>query len=184
MRLAMLAIIIWSSGLGTPALAQTITYDYDRAADFSAYKTYAWARGTDLEDESNHARLVGAIDAVLTAKGLARVEPASHPDVLVAYYASVDHDLEVTRPTRGWGAFGRGGRWGSAQFWPIVIGLVVVEMSDARTNALVWRSYATSDVTAHDAPEIRDKKIAKAARKIFEHYPPRDYRTRNATPRR
>ena len=55
--------------LGTIAAAQNVTYDYDRAANFSAYKTYAWSRGTELSDELNHARVVRAIDADSRRRG-------------------------------------------------------------------------------------------------------------------
>ena len=42
--------------LGTIALAQSVTYDYDRAANFSHYKTYAWTRGTELTAALDHVR--------------------------------------------------------------------------------------------------------------------------------
>ena len=48
MRIATLATAIWLTLLGTMAVAQSVTYDYDRAANFSNYKTYAWTRGTEL----------------------------------------------------------------------------------------------------------------------------------------
>jgi len=31
--------------LGTMALAQSVTYDFDKAADFSGFKTYSWVAG-------------------------------------------------------------------------------------------------------------------------------------------
>ena len=83
--------------LGTIALAQSVTYDFDRAANFSSYKTYAWTRGTELTDELNHARVVRAIDATLVAKGLTRVEPSSNPDVLVAYISDARTSAIVWR---------------------------------------------------------------------------------------
>src|SRR4029453_437336 len=95
--------------LATMALAQSVTYDYDRAADFSKYKTYAWTRGTELADPLNHARIVRAIDDALGAKGLARVESSASPDVLVAYHASFDRNLEITGSAHGGGPFGLGG---------------------------------------------------------------------------
>ena len=49
MRVALLATTIWLTVLGATALAQKVTYDYDRAANFSNYKTYAWTRGTELD---------------------------------------------------------------------------------------------------------------------------------------
>src|SRR5262249_10502582 len=44
--------------MGALTLAQSITYDFDRAADFSRFKTFAWVRGTVLNDELNHSRIV------------------------------------------------------------------------------------------------------------------------------
>jgi Domain of unknown function (DUF4136) len=146
-----------------------------RAANFSAYKTYSWSRGTELSDELNHARVVRAIDAGLAAKGLTRVErDGAHPDVLVAYHASFERNLEINGQSHGWGPFGLGGdRWGSARVQPILVGTLVVDISDARTNAIVWRSLASSDVRPTDKPENRDKKIAKATEKMFKNYPPK-----------
>ena len=157
--------------LGTIALAQSVTYDYDRAANFSKYKTYAWTRGTELTDELNHARVVRAIDGALVAKGLARVEPSGNPDVLVAYHASFDRNLEIIGSAHGWGPFGLGDRSGSARVQPVLVGTLVVDISDARTSALVWRSVASSDIRPNDKPEAREKKITKATEKMFKNYP-------------
>jgi len=160
--------------LATTALAQSVTYDYDRATNFSNYKTYAWTRGTELTDELNHARVLRAIDAALVAKGLARVEPSATPDVVVAYHASFERNLEISGSAHGWGPFGLGGdRTGSARVEPIVVGTLVVDISDARTKAIVWRSLASSDIKPTDKPETRDKKIANATEKMFKNYPPR-----------
>jgi hypothetical protein len=160
--------------LGTMTLAQTVTYDYDRTAKFATFRTYAWTSGTELTDELNHARVVRAIDAVLAAKGLARVEPAANPDVFVAYHASFEKSLEISASTHGWGPFGLGGdRTGLARVEPIVVGTLVVDISDARTRAIVWRSLASSDIRPTDTPESRDKKISKATLKMFKNYPPK-----------
>src|SRR5262245_44622325 len=79
----------------TIAIAQSVTYDFDRSANFSSFKTYAWTRGNPVADDLNHQRIVRAIDAQLSAKGLLRVEPTGTPDVLVAYHASFNRDLQV-----------------------------------------------------------------------------------------
>jgi hypothetical protein len=171
-----IATYLWSLCLllfGTLVLAQSVTYDYDRTAEFSSYRTYAWTRGTELTDELNHARVVRAIDAALVAKGLARVEPSANPDVLVAYHASFDGSLEISGSAHGWGPFGVGGdRWGSARVQPLLVGTLIVDISDARTSAIVWRSLASSDIRPTDKPENRDQKITKAAEKMFKNYPP------------
>jgi hypothetical protein len=160
--------------LGTTALTQSVTSDYDRAANFSHYKTYAWTCGTELTDELDHARVVRSIDGALAAKGLARVEPGASPDLRVAYHASFDKNLEIIGSAYGLGPLGLGGdRWGSARVQPILIGTLAVDISDARTDAIVWRSLASSDIRPTDKTETRDKKIAKAMDKMFRSYPPK-----------
>ena len=162
MRIATFATSVWLTLLGTMVLAQSVTYDYDRAANFSNYKTYAWTRGTELVDELNHARVVRAIDAAVVTKGLARVEPGANPDVLVAYHASFDRNLEITGSTHGWGPLGLGGdRWGSARVQPILVGTLgrrhLLLHGYAR---LLWRSpRAAVDLRPNDKPEalIRER---------------------------
>ena len=172
MRIVTFATTVCLTLLGTLALAQSVTYDYDRGADFSTYRTYAWRRGTELTDELNHMRVVRVIDAALAAKGLARVEPADKSDVLVAYHANFEKNLEITGSAHGWGPLGLGGDgFGSARVQPVLVGTLVVDIADARTHAIVWRSLASSDIRPNDKPEARDKKVAKAAEKMFKHYP-------------
>src|SRR5687768_18017722 len=65
--------------LGTVAFAQSVTYDFDRSADFSRYRTYAWVPGTNVDDELNHNRIVRAVEAQLAAKGLSKVERSANP---------------------------------------------------------------------------------------------------------
>jgi Domain of unknown function (DUF4136) len=172
MRIATFATSVLMTFLGAIALAQSVTYDYDRTANFSSYKTYAWTRGTELTDELNHARVVRAVDSRLVAKGLTRVEPSANPDVLVAYHASFEKNLEISGSTQGWGPFGVGGRLGSARVNAVLVGTLVIDIADVRTRAIVWRSLASSDITPTDKPESRDKKIAKATEKMFKNYPP------------
>lgn len=65
--------------LSTTLSAQDVTYDYDKAANFSTFKTYTWVRGTPLNDELNHKRIVNAVDAQLASKGFSKVEMAGSP---------------------------------------------------------------------------------------------------------
>ena len=67
------------------AAAQDVNYDYDRRANFAAYRTYAWVSGTRQADDLNHARIVAAVDRQLAAKGLTQVDSTGTPDVLVLY---------------------------------------------------------------------------------------------------
>jgi hypothetical protein len=127
-----------------------------------------------LNDALNHARIVRAIDGVLTGKGLARVDASANPDILVTYHASFEHDLEIVGSTHGWGPLGIGGdRWGSARVQPVLVGTLMVDLTDARRGTIVWRSLASSDIKSHDKPESKERKIANATEKMFKQYPPK-----------
>ncbi|HEU5303423.1 MAG TPA: DUF4136 domain-containing protein [Gemmatimonadales bacterium] len=84
MRFAPLVSTVVLALVGTIAVGQDVTYDFDKAADFSRLRTYTWVRGTNLRDELNHRRIVAAVDAQLASKGLSKVEPSAKPDLLVA----------------------------------------------------------------------------------------------------
>lgn len=157
--------------LGAIAVAQSVNYDYDRSADFSRFKTYTWVRGTELTDELNHKRVVRAIDSQLAAKGLSRVD--GNADVVVAYRANFDENLQINGYSSGFGGPRFGNISGTATTQRIVTGTLVVDMMDARTRAIVWRGSAERDVNPGAKPEKREKNITKAAEKIFKNYPPK-----------
>jgi hypothetical protein len=125
-----------------------------------------------LTDEPDHARVVRAIDAALAAKGVEWVGHSASANVLVAYHASFDENLEISGSVRGSGSCAQSGDCGgSPTVQPVPIGTLVVDISDARTGAIVWRSLASSDIKPTDKPESRDKKIANATKKMFKNYP-------------
>ena len=63
-------------------------------------------------------------------------------------------------------------RSGSARVQAVLVGTLVVDISDARTSAVVWRSLASCDIRPNDKPEAREKTITKATEKMFKNYPP------------
>ena len=156
--------------LGTVAVAQQVSVDFDRSADFSKFKTYAWADGTPVQDDLNHKRIVRAIEEQLTIKGMAKA--ASDPDVLVAYHASFDRDLQITGFGSGW--FYGAGRSMSARAQEIVVGTLVVDLMDASTRSIVWRGMAASDLNPAASAETRDKNVTRAVAKLFKNYPPKN----------
>lgn len=155
--------------IGTVLFAQSVTYDFDRSANFSRFKTYAWVRGTNLDDQLNHQRIMRAVDSQLGARGFSKVEAASNPDVLVAYHASFDKNLQIN-------AFGSGPRIGlrsgTATVEEIVVGTLAIDMIDAQTRNVIWRGLASKELDAKASPEKKEKNINKAAEKIFRNYPP------------
>ena len=173
MRIRAYLTLVGVALLGAIAAAQSVNYDYDRAANFATFKTYAWTRGTVLRDELNHKRVVSAIDSQLVSKGLSRVDGEREADVLVAYHANFDENLQVTGFSSGYGLPRFGHVSGTATTQKVVSGTLMVDLMDARTRSLVWRGSAERDLDPSAKPEKRDKNINKAAEKIFKHYPPK-----------
>jgi len=168
MRIATFATIAGLALLGTIVCAQSVTYDFDRSANFTRFKNYTWVRGTNLSDQLNHQRIMRAVDAQLTARGFSRVE-TGNTDVLVAYHASFDKNLQIN-------AFGSGPRIGlrsgTATVEEIVVGTLAIDMMDAQNKNIVWRGMATKELDAKASPEKKERNINKAAEKIFKNYPP------------
>jgi hypothetical protein len=174
MRIATFAAAVSLTLLGSIALAQSVTYDFDRSADFSKFKTYAWVRGTEVADPLNHARVVRSIDRQLAAKGLAQAGAGASPDVLVAYHASFDRNIRIDAYGTGWGGPRFGSlRSGTATTQDILTGTLVVDVIHAGSKALVWRGIVSSDLDSGAKPDKREKNIHKATEKVFKNYPPR-----------
>ena len=69
-------------------MAQKVSYDYDKTANFAEFKTYAHKDGTKVGQPLIDDRIIAAIDAELAAKGFTKSE--WNPDVFVVYHVAFD----------------------------------------------------------------------------------------------
>ena len=102
--------------LGVAAFAQEVQFDYNRSANFSAYKTYHWIdyRRVEPGDQLLDQDIKRAVDAQLAGKGLRRVE--SGGDLVVGYQAGISQEKEFDSiGAGGWGGWGGPFGWGN---WP------------------------------------------------------------------
>jgi hypothetical protein len=162
-------------------LAQKTSYDFDKSADFASFKTYAHKDGTKVGQPLIDERIVNGIEAELAKKGLTKVE--ANPDVFVVYHVAFDKQKDISTFSSGYGGgygpygWGYGGGWGggttTTQVRDILVGTLVVDVADAKKNAMVWRGMGVKEVNTQAKPEKRDKSIAKALEKIFKNYPPK-----------
>src|SRR5262245_19004770 len=86
------------------ANAQKVAVGFDRAADFSKFKTYSWTTGVPAKSPQIHQMIVTAIEQKLNANGWTRVNDGG--DVLVSYHAAVvnTYDSETVARPGTWGA--------------------------------------------------------------------------------
>jgi hypothetical protein len=109
-------------------------------------------------------RIMDAINAVLTDKGLHEV-PLGADIGVVAHIATRErHTLETF-----YTGFGGGWRWGMGWGQAITtpetytVGTLVVDLFDARTMQLIWRGVGTE--TLSDKPEKDTQKLNKRSRR-------------------
>ena len=149
------------------SLAGKTTTDYDRSANFSAYKTYSWAPSKQApKDPLWNRRITDSIDRQLAAKGLTKVDGPA--DLTVTF----NGELSQTSSIEG---FGTGGRFlgGTVSLDRVtnVAGTLVVELYDAKASQLVWRGLATETVS--DKSEKNITMLEKDVEKLFKEYPPK-----------
>ena len=181
---ARLTVAVATMSIAIGCSSMTVNHDWDRQADFSTYKTYAWHDSdTNVKDSDplGHDRFIRAIDAQLVAQGLQKV--SSNPDVYVTYHSEENEQMSLDTtymgggwgygPGWGWGGMGMGGMGTSTTtVRTYSVATVVLDMSDAKQKRLVWRG--TVSDTMSDNPQKNAKKIATAAEKLFKDYPPAD----------
>jgi hypothetical protein len=144
---------------------QKVNVDYDRAAPFATYKTYAWVNGTPAPDPFNEQRLHAAVDERLAARGLTK--SATNPDLIVTTNVTSQERQELIPNGFGYGPWWGG--LGGASVETYVEGTLVLDLYDAKTKKMVWRGVATA--SASEKPTKNADKMYKALDKMFEKFP-------------
>ena len=168
--------------IATVASAQDIRYNFDKAADFTKYKTFKLVENKDSDklDDLTKKQIDDTLVAELTKKGL--TASSGTADLYVGYQASVSTEKQVNTFDSGyaygpgWGGPGGYGAWGggmsTSTTQTIYNGTLVVDLYDVTTKKLVWRGAASKTIDTKAKPEKREKNLAKAAQKMFKIYPP------------
>ena len=149
-----------------------VNTDYDKKANFAAYKTYAYNKSSidKLEiSDLDKKRILYAIDAVMPTKQFSKSE---NPDVLINIFTKERERVNVYN-TMGWG-YGFGWGWGMGmgftQTTTTPEGTLYIDIVDAKSKELVWQGIGTGYLTTNF--EKKDERIAEFVTKILEKYPP------------
>ena len=160
--------------------AQKVQTGYDKSADFSRYKTFAWIPSTAPATNPVLATLINAgIEHELNQKGLRKVD--SNPDLLVKSYGGANDvsggfAAEDPNYTASGGSPMPGGdMWGGSlpptPVPQVMRGSITVDLIDAREQHLVWRGTAKGKMD-YDHREKLLNQANKAVTEIFKKYPP------------
>ena len=160
--------------LANSSFAQQVKTDYDRATNFSQYKTYCW-QNVKTKNALDVDRIKNAVNVALAAKGWTQVESGGDISIIA---------IEMTQEQQTLNTFydGFGGGWGWRRFGgggfgeattttdTYKVGTLVVDLFDTKTKQLVWR--ASSSDTLSNNSDKNIKNLDKGAQKMFQHFPP------------
>ena len=170
----------------TACATVNVNTDYALEQDFSGYRHYAWhpdgvqkttsldTMGGDIFD--NRVRL--AIEHALSQRGMVKAEAA---DFYVNYSVVTESRMSVNTYNTyggygpGWGYAPYGG-WGHGSTHTSVYyytqGTLIIDVIDATTNKLAWRSTADGRVDQSSTPEKKEQALRKTITKMLEKFPP------------
>ena len=166
-KTALLAVVLALSAAACSTL--TTSVDYDRAADFSRYRSYSWKDTGEIRDPVWSRRVEAVLEDTVATKGLKQVKDG--PDLFMVVHARFSVDYQVNYWNTGWG-YGWG--WGPAPttISAIPVGTIVVDLVDAKKGMLVWRGVAHDTLRPDRANEEREKTLRSVMAELFSTYPP------------
>jgi uncharacterized protein DUF4136 len=182
MRIRFVLPLVLLLGGASIALAQDVRYNFDKATNFSAFKTYKWVAikgATQLSDLADR-QIKTAVDAELTLKGLTKSD-AETADLYIGYQAGIGQEKEYTSFDSGWGYgpgwgggwYGGGGGMTTGQTTTIYVGQLALDMYASSQKTLVWRGVASKTLDTKAKPEKQEKNLKKAVAKVLKNYPPK-----------
>ena len=175
----LILLVVFTVITATPALAQKVYVDYDRATAFSQYRTFQFKETReDLRNysETLHRRVVNSLRNYIREGGMQEVD--SDPDVYIAYYTAdqgnlrlVLSDLEYTYgPDFSLGSYWEGGvGTRNLENFSFNEGTLIIDAWDAREKKLIWRGIGTAAM-AKKKPEKNEKKLDRALEKIMKRW--------------
>lgn len=161
------ALVCFSSLL----LAQDVTYNFDKTANFAKYHTYKWVSlsNTAHPNQLVDSQIRAAIDSQLTQKGLTPTT-GDNPDLDVAYQVTIDKETQLD-------TWGTSGAWGfsgtmTTTTSTVNVGTLVIDFFDPAAKKLIWRGQGTKTLNPSKDPQKNQERLEKGVKKILKNFPP------------
>ena len=151
-----------------------VSYDYDKATNFSNYTSYNYF--TDIESGLSgldEKRLVRILDSTLQSKGyLLAEEPDFFINILSSEYrAAPNNSVGV-----GLGGGGRNVGGGVSIGLPLgnsgIQRQIQFDFVDAQKDALFWQATSESGYRENASPSVREERLRAVVKKVFSKFPP------------
>ena len=172
-RIALLVPLVLGLAVGHEA-AQDVTYNFDRNADFSKFKSYKWVdvKSAQQVDNITAREITFVIDAELAKKGLMKTD-SDNADLYINYQTALSRQTAWKAYHDDWGyGPGWGSGAGSAEEM-IQAGQLDLDLYAAREKRLVWRGAVSNAVEIKVNPDKSEKKLETSVEKLLKNYPPK-----------
>lgn len=154
----------------------TTSYDYDKTADFTKYKTYAFTEHTKEMPEVqqlNRDRVLAAIETEMSKRGFTKSDT---PDALIDAFVKTEEEMTATATTpTAYGRWGYGYGWGGGTTYidynTYTKGTLFINLIDKETEKIVWQGRGTKTLNENVSPERKETNINNAVAAIYERYP-------------
>ena len=151
-----------------------VNYDYERATDFSKYKTYNYYSNINSGlSELDTKRLSDALDSGFQAKGITLSDtPDFYVDIKSSEYK------EVQNSSVGVGVGGTGGNVGGGISVGIPIGqsnfnrIIQFDFVDENGLGLFWQATSESSFSPNSTPKQKETMFKAIVAKVLEGFPP------------
>lgn len=148
----------------------TVRTDYDRSVKIAEFRTFNWLDKQGIEErnnplyynELNDKRIREAVIKQLTGKGY--VQDSADPKLKVHYHIVIEDKTQVRSDTYS-------PYWIKSErdVYTYREGTLIIDLMDARNEALLWRGWAISALS--DKDQMSDELINEAVAKIFGKLP-------------
>jgi hypothetical protein len=161
-----------------------VTTDYDHAANFGEYKTFAFYDLKAQEGQINQLnadRITKAIRAELISKGF--TETTNNPDLKVNAVTILKNKTSVSANTdfygyggmyRPYGYWGGGAMMGGANTtfntYDYVDGSLIIDIVSSKTQKLIWQGIGNAQIDSK--PDNPDEFVTGSIKKILAGFPP------------
>jgi hypothetical protein len=169
------------------ASAADIRVDWSREASFDSYHTYQWIPSKATNHPFYRQYVDEYVNYALThKKHLREVSESQNPDLLVTYQLSTKDVIDTQTygygpgwSGWGWGGWGWGGwgwGWGGPSYYqtqqiPRVMGVLTLNLIDAKTKKIVWQGQAIQE-NMMKSGNAEEKQVADSIYDMLKRYPP------------
>lgn len=154
----------------------TVHTDYDPDYDLWTYTSFDWGQKVNIEEgknplhynELNDKRIKMAVQEQLSNRGYKYA--VESPDLILHYHIIVkDQSTVITEPF----GYSYGPYWNrmNTNVYTYKEGTLILDLMDRKTNNLIWRGWAVTDVKELYSPKEVEDIINKVVSKIFKDFP-------------